>query len=96
MVKLLSNEYPTGEIVFARGLFGLIPILIIMPKTNFYENFKTKKLKLHIIRTSTGCFALVSIFIGIKYLPLADAISITFAAPIFATFFSIFILNKVV
>tara|TARA_B100001996_G_scaffold363210_1_gene331301 strand:- start:55 stop:942 length:888 start_codon:yes stop_codon:yes gene_type:complete len=96
LVKLLSNEYPTGEIVFARGLFGLIPILIIIPKTNFYENFKTKKLKLHIIRTATGCFALVSIFIGIKYLPLADAISITFAAPIFATFLSIFILNEVV
>ena len=96
LVKLLSNDYPTGEIVFARGLFGLIPILIIIPKKNFFKNFKTKKLKLHLIRTVTGCFALISIFIGIKYLPLADAISITFAAPIFATFFSIFILNEIV
>ena len=31
-VKLLSYDYPTGEIVFARGLFGIIPILFIIPK----------------------------------------------------------------
>ena len=45
-------------------------------KTNlsWFKNFKTEKLKLHLIRTVTGCFALVSIFIGIKYLPLAKPI----------------------
>ena len=95
-VKLLSYDYPTGEIVFARGLFGIIPILFIIPKKNFFENFKTKNIKLHLFRTLTGCFALVSIFIGIKYLPLADAIAITFAAPLFATFFSILFLNEIV
>tara|TARA_B110000116_G_C16532676_1_gene445058 strand:- start:8 stop:733 length:726 start_codon:yes stop_codon:yes gene_type:complete len=67
-----------------------------MPKKKFFQNFKTKKIKLHIFRTITGCFALISIFFGLKYLPLADAISITFAAPIFATIFSIFFLKEIV
>ena len=96
LVKFLSNDYPTGQIVFARGLAGLIPIFLIMPKSNFTNNLKTKKIKLHLLRVLTGSFALISIFFGIKYLPLADAISITFAAPIFATIFSIFFLNEIV
>ena len=96
LVKFLSEDYPTGQIVFARGFFGLIPIFLIMPKKNFINNFKTKKIKLHFLRALTGSFALISIFLGIKYLPLADAISITFAAPIFATLFSILILRELV
>ena len=93
LVKFLSSSYPIGELVFFRGFFGLLPIIFIMPKKKFFQNFKTKKIKLHIFRTITGCFALISIFFGLKYLPLADAISITFAAPIFATIFSIFFLK---
>jgi drug/metabolite transporter (DMT)-like permease len=96
LVKFLSSSYPIGELVFFRGFFGLLPIIFIMPKKNFFQNFKTKKIKLHIFRTITGCFALISIFFSLKYLPLADAISITFAAPIFATIFSIFFLKEIV
>ena len=96
LVKFLSSSYPIGELVFFRGFFGLLPIIFIMPKKKFFQNFKTKKIKLHIFRTITGCFALISIFFGLKYLPLADAISITFAAPIFATIFSIFFLKEIV
>lgn len=96
LVKFLSSSYPIGELVFFRGFFGLLPIIFIMPKKKIFQNFKTKKIKLHIFRTITGCFALISIFFGLKYLPLADAISITFAAPIFATIFSIFFLKEIV
>ena len=96
LVKFLSSSYPIGELVFFRGFFGLLPIIFVMPKKKFFQNFKTKKIKLHIFRTITGCFALISIFFGLKYLPLADAISITFAAPIFATIFSIFFVKEIV
>ena len=96
LVKFLSSSYPIGELVFFRGFFGLLPIIFIMPKKKFFQNFKTKKIKLHIFRTITGCFALISIFFSLKYLPLADAISITFAAPIFATIFSIFFVKEIV
>ena len=38
--------------------------------------------------------ALISIFIALRNLPLATVVSITFAAPIFTTIFSIFLLNE--
>ena len=38
--------------------------------------------------------ALISIFIALRNLPLATVVSISFAAPIFTTIFSIFLLNE--
>ena len=43
LVKFLSSSYPIGELVFFRGFFGLLPIIFIMPKKKFFQNFKTKK-----------------------------------------------------
>jgi len=36
------------------------------------------------------------IFLAVKYLPIAEAITITFAAPVFATIFSMIILKEVI
>ena len=61
LVKLLSNDYPTGEIVFARGLFGLIPILIIIPKKNFFKNFKAISRTIKIVLRWFSCLSVVFI-----------------------------------
>ena len=45
-------------------------------------------------RCLSGLIALVAIFIALRNLPLATVVSITFAAPIFTTIFSIFLLNE--
>ena len=39
---------------------------------------------------------MVFLFLGLKYLPIADAIAISFAAPVFATIFSIIFLKETV
>jgi drug/metabolite transporter (DMT)-like permease len=95
-VKLMSSNYPTGQLIFFRGLFGLLPILFIIPRDRFKNLLKTDKIKLHLIRAFGGAFAMTFLYLGLKFLPLADAITISFAAPIFATIFSIIFLNEVV
>jgi drug/metabolite transporter (DMT)-like permease len=94
LVKLMSAIYPIGEIVFFRGFFGLIPILFIVPRDRYRNFFQTNKLAMHLTRAIVGAIAMIGIYLGVKFLPLADAIAITFAAPVFATIFSIFILNE--
>ena len=42
LVKIMSASYPTGEIVFFRGLFGLIPIFFIIQETDIKIFFKLK------------------------------------------------------
>ena len=46
------------------------------------------------MRCLSGLIALVSIFIALRELPLATVVSISFAAPIFTTILSIFILSE--
>jgi drug/metabolite transporter (DMT)-like permease len=49
---------------------------------------------LHFLRCLFGLIALISIFIALRNLPLATVVSISFAAPIFTTIFSIFFLSE--
>ena len=95
-VKLTTKHYPIGEVAFFRGLFGLIPIFFLIPKKKIFTFFKTDKPKLHFIRAFFGTFAMVSTFIAVKHMQLADVVSIAQAAPVFVTIFSIFFLKEIV
>ena len=89
-----SDDYPVGQVLFFRGFCGIIPILFLIPKDRFIDFYKTERPFLHLKRCLAGLIALISIFIALRNLPLATVVSITFAAPIFTTIFSIFLLNE--
>ena len=87
-----SDSYPLGQVLFFRGFFGLVFYFFIIPRLkNFYY---TKRAGLHFLRCLFGLIALISIFIALRNLPLATVVSISFAAPIFTTIFSIFFLSE--
>ena len=89
-----SVDYPIGQVLFFRGFFGIIPLLFLIPRDRYSDFYKTARPILHFKRCLAGLVALVSIFIALRNLPLATVVSITFAAPIFTTIFSIFLLNE--
>ena len=89
-----SDAYPVGQVLFFRGFCGIIPILFLIPKDRFLDFYKTTRPILHFKRCLSGLIALVAIFIALRNLPLATVVSITFAAPIFTTIFSIFLLKE--
>jgi len=89
-----SDDYPVGQVLFFRGFCGIIPILFLIPKDRYLDFYKTTRPFLHFKRCMAGLIALVSIFIALRNLPLATVVSISFAAPIFITIFSIFLLNE--
>ena len=68
--------------------------LCIIPKDRIHNFYLTKRAGLHFLRCLSGLIALVAIFIALRSLPLATVVSISFAAPIFTTIFSIFLLNE--
>jgi len=89
-----SDDYPVGQVLFFRGFCGIIPILFLIPKDRYFDFYKTTRPLLHFKRCIAGLIALSSIFIALRNLPLATVVSISFAAPIFTTIFSIFLLNE--
>ncbi len=89
-----SVDYPLGQVLFFRGFFGIIFYFFIIPRKRLHNFYKTKRPGLHLLRCASGLIALVAIFIALRKLPLATVVSISFAAPIFTTIFSIFLLSE--
>ena len=89
-----SENYPLGQVLFFRGFFGAILYFFIMPRERIKNFYQTKRAGLHFLRCLFGLIALIAIFIALRNLPLATVVSISFAAPIFTTIFSIFLLNE--
>jgi drug/metabolite transporter (DMT)-like permease len=89
-----SVDYPIGQILFFRGFFGIVFYLFVIPKNRLHNFYQTKRPGLHILRCISGLIAIVAIFIALRKLPLATVVSISFAAPIFTTIFSIFLLSE--
>ena len=92
-VKWLDN-YPVGQVLFLRFFIGFIPIFFIIPKDKLFSFYKTSRPGLHAFRAITGALAIIALFIGLRELPLADVVSLTFGGPIFVTVASIFFLSE--
>ena len=89
-----SVNYPIGQVLFFRGFFGIVFYFFVIPRDRFHNFYVTKRAGLHFLRCFSGLIALVAIFIALRSLPLATVVSISFAAPIFTTIFSIFLLHE--
>ena len=94
LVVKWSNEYPLGQVLFFRGFIGALIYFLIIPKDRLAKFYYTKRAGLHFLRCFFGLIALLSIFTALRNLPLATVVSISFAAPIFTTIFSIFFLSE--
>ena len=89
-----SEDYPLGQVLFFRGFFGIVFYFFVIPPERRKNFYYTKRAGLHFLRCIFGLIALVAIFTALRNLPLATVVSISFAAPIFTTIFSIFLLNE--
>lgn len=84
-----------GEMVFYRSLFGLPIVLIwILSSRGGLAAISTRRPMVHVWRCGLGVTGILLIFQGLRLLPLADATTIGFTAPIFATLLSILFLKE--
>ena len=90
------DYYPVGQVLFLRFFIGFIPIFFIIPKDKIFTFYKTSRPGLHAFRAISGALAIIALFYGLRELPLADVVSLTFAGPIFVTVASIFFLSETV
>ena len=88
------DYYPVGQVLFLRFFIGFIPIFFIIPRDKLFNFYKTSRPGLHAFRAISGAAAIIALFIGLRELPLADVVSLTFGGPIFVTVASIFFLSE--
>lgn len=84
LIRLASESYEPALIVFYRTLFGLLFLLPLILRRGRML-FATRRLPLHLLRSSTGVIAMYATFYAIALAPLADVVAISYATPLFAT-----------
>ena len=86
-----------GEMVFYRSLFGLPVVLLwVFGTGSGLAAISSRRPMVHVWRGALGVSGIFLIFQGLRLLPLADATTIGFTAPIFATMLSILFLKETV
>jgi drug/metabolite transporter (DMT)-like permease len=88
IIKLVSETFPTGQLVFFRNLFAFGPILIFMLSQGGLQ-LRTRHALGHLARGLFGVSAMYCYFLSYKLLPLSDAIALGLSGPIFLTILSI-------
>lgn len=82
------------EMLFYRSLFGLPVILLWLAAGPGIGIIRTKRPRAHIIRSAIGLSGILMYFQALILLPLADAATISFTAPILATILSALVLSE--
>ncbi|MFC7497754.1 DMT family transporter [Enterovirga sp. GCM10030262] len=84
----------TPELVFYRFAFGLPPLLAWIIWSGNYGAWRTDRPLAHVARGAIGLTTMALAFTALSYLPLAEATTIGFAAPLFAVILSALVLKE--
>lgn len=94
-VKYLTRDYSVPQIVWARFTFHLVIFVAIFARgTNVARLFRSERPGLQLLRSVFLLSATAMFFTALRYLPLAEAISIGFVSPLVVTALAIPILGE--
>jgi drug/metabolite transporter (DMT)-like permease len=84
----------TLELIFYRFAFGLPPLLAWIALTRNFGAWRTTRPLLHVTRSALGLLTMALAFSALAFLPLAEAATIGFVAPLFSVMLSALILSE--
>lgn len=95
MIKLGDQHgIALPELAFYRFAFGLPPLLIWMAMTGSFGAWRTERPLAHLGRGLLGLSTMVLAFAAVTLLPLAEAATIGFVAPLFSVMLSALLLGE--
>ena len=83
--KWLTDTYSIGQIIFVRSFFIYVPVALMIWYRRDGGTLRTRRWEWHLARTLLFIASTYLIILSVKLLPLADAVSLLFAAPIMIT-----------
>ncbi len=95
IAKLLGGKFEAIQITFYRSIVGFICVLIIIALSrDGFKMIKTNQLMMHFVRGVCGLSAIFCGFYAATKMPLAEATTIAFTAPLFVTVLAVFFLSE--
>ena len=84
-VRVVGSEIPILEVAFVRALIGTIVLLPLIMLGKFGGSWRTRALRLQIIRGVVSTVAIVLWFYALTTVPLAQVVALSFTSSIFVT-----------
>jgi drug/metabolite transporter (DMT)-like permease len=99
LIKLVSDRYPVGQLVFFRSFFALIPVFCWVcwrdrRLSAAITVFHTTRVVSHVIRSAAGVTGMFLGFAALSRLPIADATAIGYASPLLTVICAVIILHE--
>jgi len=92
-----SEGLPAGQLVFFRSFVGLIPILVfLMLRGKLRESLRSNNIWGHLLRGVIGVGAMGCGFFALTKLPLPEATTINYAAPLLMVILGALVLRELV
>src|SRR5690606_22896222 len=94
-IRYATATVPTTEIAFFRNLFGLLALLPLILRRGAGLP-RTRQVGQYLARTAIGLASMLCGFWAVGHLPLAQAISLSYATPLFVTIGAVLWLGETV
>lgn len=92
--KEILRSYSLEQFVFLRSLIGVVIFLLLARQFGGSESLKTKRWGWHLLRTALAAGAMFGFFYGLSRMPLVNALTLGFTAPLIVTALSVPLLGE--
>ncbi len=93
LVKTVSAQLPSTQVVFFRNALGLVALLPWLLRGGI-AGLRTDNLRLHLWRSLSGVTAMYCFFHALAHLPLAQAVLLNYTAPLFIPLIAALLLRE--
>ncbi len=93
LVRVAGREVPALEIAFFRNVFA-VPFFFALAIQQGWAGLRPVNIRLHGLRALNGMLAMAATFSALTMIPLAEATSLGFASPLFATLAAMLFLGE--
>lgn len=92
-----SGDVPSGELVFFRSLFAILPIVVFLAvRGEIGAGIRTRRPLAHLMRGLIGTTSMAFSFYALTQLPLPESITINYATPLLIVVFGAVFAGEVV
>jgi drug/metabolite transporter (DMT)-like permease len=92
--KAILEDYPLEQFVFLRSLIGILLFLLLARQFGGLRSLVTRRWRWHLLRTLLASGAMFGFFFGLSKMPLIDALTLGFTAPLIMTALSVPLLGE--
>jgi drug/metabolite transporter (DMT)-like permease len=95
--ELALQNYPTGQMVFCRSIFALLPLLLWLGfRGEIGGMYRTRHIGRHVTRAVIGGASMFCFFAALAYIALPDATAIGYTVPLITVVLAALVLKETV